>query len=103
MSSLQPVRGTQSLLGEDADRLHEVIAAFDRVRRLYGFKRAEVPVIEHTSVFARTIGVIMAFISALAGFAWLPYAPVWGVIFIAIAVSVIWALTVHGRDVVSDY
>ena len=32
------------------------------------------------SVFARTIGVIMAFISALAGFAWLPYAPVWGVI-----------------------
>ena len=55
------------------------------------------------SVFARTIGVIMAFISALAGFAWLPYAPVWGVIFIAIAVSVIWALTAHGRDVVADY
>src|SRR3569833_935430 len=56
MSSLQPVRGTQSLLGEDADRLHAVIAAFDRVRRLYGFKRVEVPVIEHTAVFARTIG-----------------------------------------------
>ena len=29
-------------------------------------------------------------------------APVWGVIFIAIAVSVIWALTVHGRDVTYD-
>ena len=56
MSSLQPVRGTQSLLGEDADRLHTVIGAFDRVRRLYGFKRVEVPVIEHTAVFARTIG-----------------------------------------------
>jgi len=56
MSSLQTVRGTQSLLGEDADRLHAVIAAFDRVRRLYGFKRVEVPVIEHTAVFARTIG-----------------------------------------------
>ena len=56
MSSLQPVRGTQSLLGEDADRLHAVIAGFDRVRRLYGFKRVEVPVIEHTAVFARTIG-----------------------------------------------
>jgi hypothetical protein len=55
------------------------------------------------SVFARTIGVIMAFISALVGFAWLPYAPVWRVIFIAIAVTVIWALTVHGRDVVADY
>ena len=51
-----PVRGTQSLLGEDADRFHAVIAAFDRVRRLYGFKRIEVPVIEPTAVFARTMG-----------------------------------------------
>jgi histidyl-tRNA synthetase len=55
-SSPQPVRGTQSLLGEDADRFHAVIAAFDRVRRLFGFKRVEVPVIEPTAVFARTIG-----------------------------------------------
>ena len=52
----QPVRGTQSLLGEDADRFHAVVDAFDRVRRLFGFKRVEVPVIEPTSVFARTIG-----------------------------------------------
>jgi hypothetical protein len=40
----------------DADRFHAVVAAFDRVRRLYGFKRVEVPVIEPTAVFARTIG-----------------------------------------------
>ena len=33
-----------------------MVAAFDRVRRLYGFKRVEVPTIEHTAVFARTIG-----------------------------------------------
>ena len=56
MTPVQPVRGTQSLLGEDADRLATVIAAFDRVRRLYGFKRVEVPTIEQTAVFARTIG-----------------------------------------------
>jgi histidyl-tRNA synthetase len=56
MTSVQPVRGTQSLFGEDADRLATVVAAFDRVRRLYGFKRVEVPTIEQTSVFARTIG-----------------------------------------------
>jgi histidyl-tRNA synthetase len=56
MTPVQPVRGTQSLLGEEADRLATVIAAFDRVRRLYGFKRLEVPTIEHTAVFARTIG-----------------------------------------------
>ena len=56
MATPQPVRGTQSLLGEDVDRFHAVVAAFDRVRRLYGFKRVEVPVFEPTAVFARTIG-----------------------------------------------
>ena len=56
MTSVQPVRGTQSLVHEDADRLAAVVAAFDKVRRLYGFKRVEVPTIEHTAVFARTIG-----------------------------------------------
>jgi len=54
------------------------------------------------SVFARTIGVIMAVISAVAGFAWMPYYPIWGIVFVAIALSVIWALTAHGRDVVED-
>jgi histidyl-tRNA synthetase len=56
MTTLQPVRGTQSLLGEDADRLAAVVDAFDRVRRICGFKRVGVPTIEHTAVFARTIG-----------------------------------------------
>ena len=56
MTTVQPVRGTQSLLGEEADRLAAVVAAFDRVRRLYGFRRVEVPTIEHTAVFARTMG-----------------------------------------------
>ena len=56
MTPVQPVRGTQSLLGEDADRLAKVIETFDRVRRLYGFRRVEVPTIEPTAVFARTIG-----------------------------------------------
>src|SRR3954451_8476024 len=56
MTPVQPVRGTQSLLHEDADRLAAVVAAFDRVRRLYGFKRVEVPTIEPPQIFARTIG-----------------------------------------------
>jgi histidyl-tRNA synthetase len=56
MTPVQPVRGTQSLLGEDADRLAAVTQAFDRVRRLFGFRRVEVPTIEHSQVFARTIG-----------------------------------------------
>ena len=56
MKTPQPIRGMQSLLGEDADRMAAVVEAFDRVRRLYGFKRVEVPVLEPTEVFARTIG-----------------------------------------------
>ena len=56
MKTPQPIRGMQSLLGEDADRMAAVVAAFDRVRRLYGFRRVEVPVLEATEVFARTMG-----------------------------------------------
>jgi len=36
--------------------LAAVVSAFDRVRRLFGFKRVEVPTIEQTQVFARSIG-----------------------------------------------
>lgn len=55
-SKVQAVRGTQSMLGEEAERFHAVASAFDRVRRLYGFHRVEVPVFEATSVFARSLG-----------------------------------------------
>jgi histidyl-tRNA synthetase len=52
----QKIRGTQDIWGEDADRFQAVVAAFDRVRRLYGFGRVEMPVFENTAVFARSIG-----------------------------------------------
>lgn len=48
---------------------------------------------------ARIVGVIVAGISAIANFAFLPYYPVWAIVVIAIDVAVIWALTAHGRDV----
>ena len=51
------------------------------------------------SVWARTVGVIVAFISAVVNFAWLPYSPVWSVIVITVDVLVIYALIVHGREV----
>ncbi len=50
------VRGTQDMLGDSADRFHHVVETFDRVRRLYGFKRIEVPVFESTAVFSRSLG-----------------------------------------------
>ena len=51
------------------------------------------------AIWARTVGVILALISAIAAFAWLPYYPVWGIIILAMAVTVVWALTAHGRDI----
>jgi histidyl-tRNA synthetase len=52
----RPIRGTQDMLGENADRFHHVVETFDRVRRLYGFKRIEMPVFEATAVFSRSLG-----------------------------------------------
>ena len=51
------------------------------------------------AVWARTIGVIIAMISVIANFAWLLYSPVWSIVMISLGIAVIWALTVHGRDV----
>ena len=51
------------------------------------------------SVWARTVGVLVAGISAIVSFAWIPIYPIWSLIIIAVDVAVIWALTAHGRDV----
>lgn len=47
---------------------------------------------------ARTVGVVVAALSAIANFAALPYYPVWSLTVIAVDVMIIWALTAHGRD-----
>src|SRR3546814_3219343 len=56
----RPVRGTQDMLGGTNEAFQErfahVVATFDRVRRLYGFQRVEVPVFESTAEFARSLG-----------------------------------------------
>jgi amino acid transporter len=54
------------------------------------------------NVLARTVGVFIAIGSAVSAFVYLPIQPVWSSILIAIAVTVIWALTAHGRDIVGD-
>lgn len=54
------------------------------------------------NVAARTVGVILAVLSAIVAFAWLPVQPVWSSILIAVNVAVIWALTTHGRDIAAE-
>ena len=54
------------------------------------------------NVVARTVAVILAAISAIANFMWLPYYPIWSIVIIAIDIAVIWALTSHGRDIAAE-
>jgi histidyl-tRNA synthetase len=44
------------MYGETEERFAHVVATFERVRRLYGFKGLQLPVIEPTAVFARSLG-----------------------------------------------
>ena len=52
------------------------------------------------AVWARTVGVIIATVSAVANFASIPYGqPLWNIAMLFVDVAIIWALTVHGRDI----
>lgn len=50
------IRGTQDIFGPDAESFAFVVETFERVRKLYRFRRAEMPVFEKTEVFSRAIG-----------------------------------------------
>ena len=52
----QAVRGMQDMLGETAERFEHVVATFRDVGRRFGFRPVQVPVVEFTRVFARTLG-----------------------------------------------
>ena len=50
-------------------------------------------------VWARSVGVLVAFVSAVANLAFMADRPLWSVIMIAIDIVVIFALTVHGSEI----
>lgn len=52
----QAIRGTQDIFGADAEAFAFVVETFERVRKLYRFRRVEMPVFEKTEVFSRAIG-----------------------------------------------
>lgn len=56
MATPQAIRGTQDIFGPDAEAFAFVVETFERVRRLYRFRRAEMPVFEKTTVFSRSLG-----------------------------------------------
>jgi hypothetical protein len=51
------------------------------------------------AVWARTVAVVLAGLSIIASFLWLPYYPIWSLTVIAFDIFVIWAVTAHGRDI----
>jgi len=54
------------------------------------------------NVAARAVGVVLAGLSALANLLYIEAYPVWSVIIITVDVLVIYALTVHGRELRSS-
>jgi histidyl-tRNA synthetase len=56
MSTPQAIRGTQDIFGAEAEAFAHVVETFDRIRKLYRFRRVEMPVFEKTEVFSRSIG-----------------------------------------------
>lgn len=50
------------------------------------------------ATWARSVGIVLAILSAIANFLYIPYYPVWAVLIIALNIAVIWALAVYGTD-----
>lgn len=59
MSKIQTphaVRGTQDIVDDAQTCFAHVVETFERVSKVYGFASVQVPVIEQTAVFARSLG-----------------------------------------------
>jgi hypothetical protein len=55
------------------------------------------------AVWARTVGIILAMLSAFVSFLFIPSYPVWSVLIIALDIAVIWALATTGPAVEDAY
>ena len=50
------------------------------------------------TAWARGVAIVVAAVAAIVGFGFIPIYPVWGIIIIALAVTVIWSLTTYSGD-----
>jgi hypothetical protein len=53
--------------------------------------------------WARIVGIVVAIVSAITQFLYVPYYPIWAVLLIALNVAVIWALATYGKDEAVGY
>jgi hypothetical protein len=49
--------------------------------------------------WARAVGILLACLSLIANFLFIPHYPIWSLVIIALDVAVIWALATYRRDV----
>ena len=54
------------------------------------------------ALWARIVAIFMAVVSGIWAFYSIPYYPAFSILIIALNVGVLWALTVHGRDLAED-
>jgi hypothetical protein len=54
------------------------------------------------ATWARTVAVVLASMGIVANFLWMPYYPLWSITLIVFNALVIWAVTVHGRDILAQ-
>lgn len=53
------------------------------------------------NLFGRMIAVILAVLSIIVNFIWLPVYPVWAIVIITLDVFILYAVIVHGREMKS--
>ena len=50
-------------------------------------------------MWARVVGILLAGVSMIANFVFIPHYPIWSLTIIALDVAVIWALATYRREV----
>lgn len=73
--------------------IHLVLGAVIGLAGLALFRRAP---------WARFVAMVVASIGLVVAFAWLPWYPAWGIIFMVASGFVVWALTVHADYLVEE-
>jgi histidyl-tRNA synthetase len=56
LTTIQPIRGTRDLIGEEIRRHRHVIETARQIAETYGFEEWATPIFEDTKVFSRTLG-----------------------------------------------
>lgn len=50
------------------------------------------------AAWARIVAIVLAILSAVANFVWLPHYPLWSILIIALDVFIVWVLVAYGRE-----